>query len=142
ARIAEKHDYLIAGRSGGLAPDRSAQEYGNRVESAGTRYIDEPEDDIERPWVIRTSSGRLSQSAVDIALFTTYLKPKSPKDTKEEIMKKKAPPGKMDEKPYEDPYLSRHPGGVNLITGEIRGPVGPERSGHGNWERKGRLTNF
>ncbi|VDK55455.1 unnamed protein product [Cylicostephanus goldi] len=49
-------------------------------------------------------------------------KPKVPKQkiSKEEIMKKKTPAGKLDEmKPYEDPYLKKHPGGVNPITGEV-----------------------
>ncbi|PIO62579.1 hypothetical protein TELCIR_15857 [Teladorsagia circumcincta] len=70
-------------------------------------------------------------------------KPKPPKKTKEEIMKEKTPPGKLDEvKPYEDPYLPRHPGGVNPITGEIGGPAGPEPTRYGDWERKGRVTDF
>ncbi|VDO81508.1 unnamed protein product [Haemonchus placei] len=50
-------------------------------------------------------------------------KPKPPKKTKEEIMKEKTPKGKLeDDKPYEDPYLPRHPGGVNPITGEVNLP--------------------
>ncbi|KHJ91874.1 PCI domain protein [Oesophagostomum dentatum] len=53
--------------------------------------------------------------------------PKKEKVDKEEIMKKKTPSGKLDEmKDYEDPYLKKHPGGVNPITGEIGGPAGPE----------------
>ncbi|KAK5968877.1 hypothetical protein GCK32_002787, partial [Trichostrongylus colubriformis] len=42
------------------------------------------------------------------------------------------------QKPYEDPYLPKHPGGVNPITGEIGGPAGVEPTRYGDWERKGR----
>ncbi|KAK6043864.1 hypothetical protein COOONC_18631 [Cooperia oncophora] len=69
-------------------------------------------------------------------------KPKPPKKTKEEIMKEKTPAGKLEEKPWEDPYLPRHPGGVNPITGEIGGPAGVEPTRYGDWERKGRVTDF
>ena len=37
-------------------------------------------------------------------------------------------------KPYED--------GVNPVTGEIGGPVGPEPTRYGDWERKGRVSDF
>ncbi|VDD87608.1 unnamed protein product [Enterobius vermicularis] len=63
-----------------------------------------------------------------------------------EDLKKKVPKGKLDDpvcdKPYEDPYLPKHPGGVNPITGEIGGPAGPEPTRYGDWERKGRVTDF
>ncbi|VDM68666.1 unnamed protein product [Strongylus vulgaris] len=96
-------------------------------------------------------------------------------------MKEKTPAGKLDDlKPYEDPYLKKHPGGVNPITGEILtklsklslegveaiaeqapysfhkylfsfkiwpkfsigGPAGPEPTRYGDWERKGRVSDF
>ncbi|VDN30708.1 unnamed protein product [Gongylonema pulchrum] len=67
-----------------------------------------------------------------------------------EILKKKTPKGKLDRygeeeeerKPYEDPALPRHPGGVNPLTGEIGGPAGPEPTRYGDWERKGRCIDF
>lgn len=69
---------------------------------------------------------------------------------KEIEIQKKTPRGKMDhelgtgkeDKPYEDPYLPKHPGGVNPITGEIGGPAGPEPTRFGDWERKGRCIDF
>ncbi|VDO74409.1 unnamed protein product [Heligmosomoides polygyrus] len=41
--------------------------------------------------------------------------------------------------PYEDPYLKKQLGGVNSITGEIGGP---EPTRYGDWERKGRVSDF
>ncbi|VDK46301.1 unnamed protein product [Anisakis simplex] len=72
-------------------------------------------------------------------------KVKKGKMSAEDIVKKKTPKGKLDdvmEKPYEDPYLPRHPGGVNPVTGEINGPAGPEPTRYGDWERKGRVSDF
>uniref|UniRef100_A0A0M3HET0 Succinate dehydrogenase assembly factor 4, mitochondrial n=1 Tax=Ascaris lumbricoides TaxID=6252 RepID=A0A0M3HET0_ASCLU len=88
--------------------------------------------------------------AVGISVWRRFLsdvKVKKDKLSKEEVMKKKTPKGKLDEpvdveKPYEDPYLPRHPGGVNPITGEIGGPAGPEPTRYGDWERKGRVSDF
>ncbi|VDM46318.1 unnamed protein product [Toxocara canis] len=79
--------------------------------------------------------------------FLSDGKVKKGKLSVEETMKKKTPKGKLDDsvdedKPYEDPYLPRHPGGVNPITGEIGGPAGPEPTRYGDWERKGRVSDF
>ena len=38
--------------------------------------------------------------------------------------------------------LPEHPGGVNPETGEVGGPRGPEPTRYGDWERKGRVTDF
>ncbi|CAG9536623.1 unnamed protein product [Cercopithifilaria johnstoni] len=62
----------------------------------------------------------------------------------------KTPRGKLDHelemgkenKRYEDPYLPKHPRGINPITGEIGGPAGPEPTRFGDWERKGRCIDF
>lgn len=69
------------------------------------------------------------------------------KAVSDEIIVKKTPKGKLDkaideDKPYEDPYLPRHPGNVNPKTGEVGGPAGPEPTRYGDWERKGRVTDF
>uniref|UniRef100_A0A158Q788 Succinate dehydrogenase assembly factor 4, mitochondrial n=1 Tax=Elaeophora elaphi TaxID=1147741 RepID=A0A158Q788_9BILA len=69
-------------------------------------------------------------------------------EKKIEIKKKSR--GKLDHelelerknKPYEDPYLPKHPKGINPITGEIGGPAGPEPTRFGDWERKGRCIDF
>ena len=38
--------------------------------------------------------------------------------------------------------LPEHPGGINPETGEERGPRGPEPTRYGDWERKGRVSDF
>ena len=40
-----------------------------------------------------------------------------------------------------DPF-ARFPDDVNPETGEIGGPTGPEPTRYGDWERKGRVTDF
>lgn len=41
-----------------------------------------------------------------------------------------------------DPYLPPWPKGINPHTGERGGPRGPEPTRYGDWERKGRVTDF
>lgn len=67
---------------------------------------------------------------------------------KAKILKEKTPIGKLEDQdgvkhPYQekDP-LPAHPGGVNPDTGEVGGPRGPEPTRYGDWERKGRVTDF
>ena len=38
--------------------------------------------------------------------------------------------------------LKPFPGGINPKTGESGGPKGPEPTRYGDWERKGRVTDF
>lgn len=38
--------------------------------------------------------------------------------------------------------LPAWPGGVNPHTGERGGPAGPEPTRYGDWERKGRVSDF
>lgn len=60
----------------------------------------------------------------------------------------KTPIGKLDEleegkHPYhEKEPLSPWPNNVNPNTGEIGGPKGPEPTRYGDWERKGRVSDF
>ncbi|KAK7496859.1 hypothetical protein BaRGS_00011839 [Batillaria attramentaria] len=66
--------------------------------------------------------------------------------------KGKTPAGKFDEEwegeeeerqpQGEQEPLERHPNDTNPITGEIGGPRGPEPTRYGDWERKGRVTDF
>lgn len=67
--------------------------------------------------------------------------------------KGKTPAGKFDEawegkeedvqpQQGEKEPLERFPNNVNPITGEIGGPRGPEPTRYGDWERKGRVTDF
>jgi len=48
-----------------------------------------------------------------------------------------APPSNAEKEP-----LAPHPGGVNPETGEQNGPKGPEPTRYGDWERKGRVSDF
>ena len=72
-------------------------------------------------------------------------------DSKSDPKKKargKTPVGKLEEleegkHPFQEKEpLKPHPGGVNPKTGEIGGPAGPEPTRYGDWERKGRVTDF
>ncbi|XP_076061538.1 succinate dehydrogenase assembly factor 4, mitochondrial-like [Oratosquilla oratoria] len=64
--------------------------------------------------------------------------------------KAKTPIGKLDEKetpegihPYQEKEpLESFPDNVNPNTGEVGGPRGPEPTRYGDWERKGRVTDF
>jgi len=38
--------------------------------------------------------------------------------------------------------LERFPDDINPVTGEIGGPKGPEPTRYGDWERKGRVSDF
>lgn len=46
-----------------------------------------------------------------------------------------------EKKPVEDPF-ARFPDNTNPTTGEVGGPTGPEPTRFGDWERKGRVTDF
>ncbi|XP_021360503.1 succinate dehydrogenase assembly factor 4, mitochondrial-like [Mizuhopecten yessoensis] len=75
-------------------------------------------------------------------------------DEKKSHRKKgKTPAGKFDDKweteveetvsPYvEQEPLERFPDNTNPTTGEIGGPRGPEPTRYGDWERKGRCSDF
>ncbi len=41
-----------------------------------------------------------------------------------------------------DPHLPPWPDNINPHTGEIGGPRGPEPTRYGDWERKGRVSDF
>ncbi|XP_057372231.1 succinate dehydrogenase assembly factor 4, mitochondrial-like [Daphnia carinata] len=60
----------------------------------------------------------------------------------------KTPIGKLDEieegqHPYQEKEpLKPHPNNTNPATGEVGGPKGPEPTRYGDWERKGRVSDF
>lgn len=67
--------------------------------------------------------------------------------------KGKTPAGRFDDKWESDvdesvevytekEPLERFPNDTNPVTGEIGGPRGPEPTRYGDWERKGRVTDF
>ena len=63
-------------------------------------------------------------------------------------LREKTPIGKLDEgiegkHPYQEKEpLPPFPNNINPATGEIGGPRGPEPTRYGDWERKGRVTDF
>lgn len=61
-------------------------------------------------------------------------------------LREKTPIGKLDElsgpHPYAQKPLESWPNDVNPHTGEIGGPRGPEPTRYGDWERKGRVSDF
>ncbi|XP_047477627.1 succinate dehydrogenase assembly factor 4, mitochondrial-like [Penaeus chinensis] len=64
--------------------------------------------------------------------------------------KAKTPIGKLDDQetpagqhPFQEKEpLAAFPDNVNPSTGEVGGPRGPEPTRYGDWERKGRVTDF
>ncbi|GFS38186.1 succinate dehydrogenase assembly factor 4, mitochondrial [Nephila pilipes] len=65
-----------------------------------------------------------------------------------EIKRGKTPIGKLDqeflEHCKEDPKspFAPFPNCTNPVTGEVYGPTGPEPTRYGDWERKGRTSDF
>jgi len=64
------------------------------------------------------------------------------------VKRTKTPIGKLDEleegrHPYQEKEpLPAWPNNVNPNTGEVGGPRGPEPTRYGDWERKGRVSDF
>jgi len=61
-------------------------------------------------------------------------------------LRAKTPLGKLEEfsqHPYQEKEpLKPWPNNTNPHTGEIGGPAGPEPTRYGDWERKGRVSDF
>jgi len=57
-------------------------------------------------------------------------------NSKESVTTMKIESSKEEQENQEDPTF------VNLVTGEIGGPRGPEPTRHGDWHFKGRCTDF
>lgn len=63
-------------------------------------------------------------------------------------LREKTPIGKLDEldvgkHPYQEKEpLPEWPDNTNPHTGEVGGPRGPEPTRYGDWERKGRVSDF
>ena len=67
----------------------------------------------------------------------SYFYPNTSVGIKERHIKPDSPP----EGPLQTPYPP-FPDNKNPKTGEVGGPVGPEPTRFGDWERKGRVTDF
>jgi len=67
---------------------------------------------------------------------------------KTKLRRAKTPIGKLDEldegqHPYQEKEpLKPWPKATNPNTGEVGGPKGPEPTRYGDWERKGRVSDF
>lgn len=62
-------------------------------------------------------------------------------------LKNKTPKGKLDEQVLAHPNMEKDPlpafpDDINPHTGEKGGPKGPEPTRYGDWERKGRVSDF
>jgi len=80
------------------------------------------------------TSQQMSKDAEDIK---SYYYPNTSFGIKERSVKPEGEP----EKPLQTPYPP-FPDGKNPKTGEAGGPTGPEPTRFGDWERKGRVTDF
>ena len=73
---------------------------------------------------------------------------KEPKKCKKPLIFHSCFKGKLDEleegqHPYQEKEpLQPWPENTNPNTGEVGGPKGPEPTRYGDWERKGRVTDF
>lgn len=81
----------------------------------------------------------------------TNQSPPSGSKKKQRNVVEKTPKGRLEEHPpqegdrhrdAEKEPLKKWPDGINPETGEQGGPAGPEPTRYGDWERKGRVTDF
>ncbi|KAK9506269.1 hypothetical protein O3M35_008238 [Rhynocoris fuscipes] len=100
----------------------------------------------------------LRRFVVNNSEMVSYFSSKSstPKDSKKLDAKKdmktlkdfrKTPIDRLEEIEGPHPYAEKEPleewkDGVNPHTGEVGGPRGPEPTRYGDWERKGRVSDF
>ncbi|KAK4879257.1 hypothetical protein RN001_007403 [Aquatica leii] len=77
--------------------------------------------------------------------FSSEEKPLSPRMMEfKRKLKEKPPVTKIEQTdiPLEQEPLTPWPHNINPHTGEIGGPKGPEPTRYGDWERKGRVSDF
>ncbi|XP_046401167.1 succinate dehydrogenase assembly factor 4, mitochondrial-like [Ischnura elegans] len=96
--------------------------------------------------VIRNSSLNLPSYFAARSLSSSVNAQDKEKNLKKKL-REKTPIGKLDEIEGKHPHqekepLTPWPDNVNPNTGEIGGPKGPEPTRYGDWERKGRVTDF
>lgn len=89
---------------------------------------------LEMTGSIRGKSHSESNENVDLK---SYYYPNTEVGIKERSVKPEGPPAEPLQAPY-PPF----PEGKNPKTGEVGGPTGPEPTRFGDWERKGRVTDF
>lgn len=102
------------------------------------------------------SSGVFFRNTIYQSVSLTHARPYASDDhvndseikNDKKMRKPVVPRGKLDdERPNVHPFAEKEPltpwpNNVNPHTGEIGGPRGPEPTRYGDWERKGRVTDF
>lgn len=90
-------------------------------------------------WLLlkRTFSNPVSSLSKSSLQLRSYSSNKETTDDKTSQDKKTTPTDDII-----DPNLPPWPGGINPNTGERGGPRGPEPTRYGDWERKGRVSDF
>jgi hypothetical protein len=63
----------------------------------------------------------------------------TPSNSARDPLSSKTPQGRLTPKDGKD---EKTPNGANKQTGETGGPSGPEPTRYGDWERKGRVSDF
>ena len=74
-----------------------------------------------------------TQKKTPLGRFSDSEKGKKDEESKQEV--------KEEEVKEADPFAP-FPDATNPETGEVGGPTGPEPTRYGDWERKGRVTDF
>lgn len=99
-----------------------------------------------------TKTIRMKTLYILVALYTSSILRTDSDRHRAPINQRVTPRGKLDEVPakvnnsvhpdQEKEPLERFPNDINPHTGERGGPRGPEPTRYGDWERKGRVSDF
>ncbi|KAH8298042.1 hypothetical protein KR018_004820 [Drosophila ironensis] len=96
------------------------------AENVSEKQLEEPENPMNRPML-----------SIRYLEFREKLRTHTPPDMDIEM------DPEMDPNPaHEMEPLKPWPNSTNPYTGEIGGPAGPEPTRYGDWERKGRVSDF
>lgn len=101
-----------------------------------------------RPSIVRLFPGRTLITNASMLRFSAATGDDT--SAKAPLKKPTTPGGKLDTDespasahPYQEKEpLAPHPNNTHPDTGEIGGPRGPEPTRYGDWERKGRVSDF
>ncbi|XP_043465887.1 succinate dehydrogenase assembly factor 4, mitochondrial-like [Leptopilina heterotoma] len=85
--------------------------------------------------VKRFATGKENGESSRLKEFRKKLRERTPIEKLEELEEGKHP--SQEKEP-----LQAFPGNTNPDTGEVGGPRGPEPTRYGDWERKGRVSDF
>nr|CAH0101229.1 unnamed protein product [Daphnia galeata] len=92
---------------------------------------------------------RQTTTPIRVSFFSSSVnEPESCATKAAKLKRVKTPIGKLDEleegqHPYQEKEpLKPWPNNTHPTTGEVGGPKGPEPTRYGDWERKGRVSDF